>query len=45
MILKKPYIYYNKVFDDSFCKKVIDLGLSKLQDGQTSDKKTKTKKK
>ena len=39
MILKKPYIYYNKVFDDSFCKKVIDLGLSKLQDGQTNDKK------
>ena len=39
MLLKNPYIYYNKAISESDCDKIIKIGTSKLQPAQTIDGK------
>ena len=39
MLLKNPYIYYNKAISESDCDRIIKIGTSKLQPAQTIDGK------
>ena len=39
MLLKNPYIYYNKAISESDCDRIIKIGMSKLQPAQTIDGK------